>query len=88
MWKVRLHVSYIITTPLYLTIKQFAFVMLLAEVNTAVGMIAASRDSLLRDLLAILKGFRNGIVYGAKIRLPHALVMTFLFRTESYHYHC
>ncbi|KAI9219361.1 Tim17/Tim22/Tim23/Pmp24 family-domain-containing protein [Blastocladiella britannica] len=32
------------------------------------------------DLLALLKGFRNGIVYGAKIRFPHALVMTFLFR--------
>ncbi|SPO29832.1 related to peroxisomal membrane protein 4 [Ustilago trichophora] len=31
------------------------------------------------DLFTILKGFRNGIVYGAKIRFPHALVMTFLF---------
>lgn len=26
-----------------------------------------------------MQGFRNGIVYGAKIRFPHALVMTFLF---------
>ncbi|KAI8926750.1 Tim17/Tim22/Tim23/Pmp24 family-domain-containing protein [Entophlyctis helioformis] len=33
-----------------------------------------------KDLLAIVKGFRNGAVYGAKIRFPHALVMTFLFR--------
>ncbi|KAI9139527.1 Tim17/Tim22/Tim23/Pmp24 family-domain-containing protein [Paraphysoderma sedebokerense] len=32
------------------------------------------------DLLSIVKGFRNGMVYGAKIRFPHALVMTFLFR--------
>ncbi|KAJ3294384.1 Peroxisomal membrane protein 4 [Borealophlyctis nickersoniae] len=32
------------------------------------------------DLLAIIKGFRNGAVYGAKVRFPHALVMTFLFR--------
>ncbi|XP_044119163.1 peroxisomal membrane protein 4 isoform X2 [Neovison vison] len=31
--------------------------------------------------LAMLKGFRNGAVYGAKIRGPHALVMTFLFRS-------
>ncbi|GAC97841.1 potential peroxisomal protein Pmp4 [Pseudozyma hubeiensis SY62] len=31
------------------------------------------------DLFTILKGFRNGVVYGAKIRFPHALVMTFLF---------
>jgi peroxisomal membrane protein 4 len=33
-------------------------------------------------ILSIIKGFRNGAVYGAKIRFPHALVMTFLFRTE------
>ncbi|KAM6147712.1 peroxisomal membrane protein 4 isoform 2-T2 [Erethizon dorsatum] len=32
-------------------------------------------------VLALLKGFRNGAVYGAKIRAPHALVMTFLFRS-------
>ncbi|XP_045300823.1 peroxisomal membrane protein 4 isoform X5 [Leopardus geoffroyi] len=31
--------------------------------------------------LAMLKGFRNGAVYGVKIRAPHALVMTFLFRS-------
>ncbi|KAI8818534.1 Tim17/Tim22/Tim23/Pmp24 family-domain-containing protein [Fimicolochytrium jonesii] len=35
------------------------------------------------DLLSIVKGFRNGAVYGAKVRFPHALVMTFLFRTGS-----
>ncbi|WFD03400.1 hypothetical protein MOBT1_002089 [Malassezia obtusa] len=31
------------------------------------------------DVLAIVKGVRNGIVYGTKIRFPHALVMVFLF---------
>ncbi|KAN0063728.1 hypothetical protein ACQY0O_003778 [Thecaphora frezii] len=31
------------------------------------------------DLFTILKASRNGFVYGAKIRFPHALVMTFLF---------
>ncbi|CAI2183750.1 7276_t:CDS:2 [Funneliformis geosporum] len=36
------------------------------------------------DILSIVKGFRNGAVYGAKIRLPHAFVMTFLFRTGSF----
>ncbi|KAM9296117.1 peroxisomal membrane protein 4 [Gastrophryne carolinensis] len=36
-----------------------------------------------RAALAVLKGFRNGAVYGAKIRAPHALVMTFLFKTGS-----
>nr|XP_033770872.1 peroxisomal membrane protein 4 [Geotrypetes seraphini] len=36
-----------------------------------------------RAALAVLKGFRNGAVYGAKIRAPHALVMTFLFKSSS-----
>ncbi|XP_062401584.1 peroxisomal membrane protein 4 [Sardina pilchardus] len=36
-----------------------------------------------KALLAVVKGFRNGAVYGAKIRAPHALVMTFLFRSGS-----
>jgi peroxisomal membrane protein 4 len=31
-------------------------------------------------LLTVVQGLRNGILYGAKIRFPHALVMTFLFR--------
>ncbi|KAK9459021.1 Tim17/Tim22/Tim23/Pmp24 family-domain-containing protein [Lipomyces oligophaga] len=35
------------------------------------------------DLLGIVKGVRNGAVYGAKVRFPHALVMTFLFRDGS-----
>lgn len=33
-----------------------------------------------RPLLAILKGLRNGAMYGVKIRAPHALVMTLLFK--------
>ncbi|WVR06800.1 hypothetical protein IAU60_003836 [Kwoniella sp. DSM 27419] len=36
------------------------------------------------DLLAIVKGFRNGLVYGVKIRFPHALVMTLLFSNKSW----
>ncbi|TIB30907.1 hypothetical protein E3P84_03152 [Wallemia ichthyophaga] len=32
-----------------------------------------------QPLLSVIKGARNGFVYGAKIRFPHALVMTFLF---------
>ncbi|KAH9471304.1 hypothetical protein MJO28_002833 [Puccinia striiformis f. sp. tritici] len=31
------------------------------------------------NILSILKGARNGLVYGAKIRFPHALVMTLIF---------
>ncbi|ELU14544.1 hypothetical protein CAPTEDRAFT_114139 [Capitella teleta] len=31
-------------------------------------------------ILSIIKGFRNGVVYGSKIRFPHALVMTLLFK--------
>ena len=34
-------------------------------------------------ILAVLRGFRQGIVYGAKIRFPHALVMTMVFRDGS-----
>ncbi len=30
-------------------------------------------------LLDVIKGFRNGFVYGCKVRAPHALVMTLLF---------
>ncbi|KAF2996379.1 hypothetical protein G7054_g10462 [Neopestalotiopsis clavispora] len=37
-----------------------------------------------KDLLAIVKGARNGAVYGAKVRFPHALVMVFLFRSGSF----
>ncbi|KAI0018297.1 peroxisomal membrane protein 4 [Xylariomycetidae sp. FL0641] len=33
------------------------------------------------DVLAVVKGARNGAVYGAKVRFPHALVMVFLFRS-------
>jgi hypothetical protein len=36
-------------------------------------------DPAYHDYLAILKGTRNGLVYGAKIRFPHALVMAILF---------
>lgn len=35
-------------------------------------------------LLSLIKGIRNGIVYGVKIRFPHALVMTLLFRGGSW----
>lgn len=31
------------------------------------------------DYLAILKGARNGLVYGTKVRFPHALIMAILF---------
>ncbi|KAI9712932.1 MAG: hypothetical protein M1828_001528 [Chrysothrix sp. TS-e1954] len=35
------------------------------------------------DLLTLVKALRNGLVYGTKVRLPHALVMVFLFRTGT-----
>ncbi|CUA68200.1 peroxisomal membrane protein 4 [Rhizoctonia solani] len=37
------------------------------------------RDPRFHDYLAILKGARNGFVYGVKIRFPHALLMAILF---------
>eukprot|EP01012_Entosiphon_sulcatum_P050139 TRINITY_DN68911_c0_g1_i1.p1 TRINITY_DN68911_c0_g1~~TRINITY_DN68911_c0_g1_i1.p1 ORF type:complete len:199 (-),score=23.94 TRINITY_DN68911_c0_g1_i1:14-610(-) len=33
--------------------------------------------------LSLIKALRNGVVYGTKIRFPHALVMTLLFRNGS-----
>ncbi|KAI9572747.1 Tim17/Tim22/Tim23/Pmp24 family-domain-containing protein [Boletus coccyginus] len=33
----------------------------------------------LHDCLAIVKGARNGFVYGVKVRFPHALIMAILF---------
>jgi len=36
-------------------------------------------DPAYHDYLGILKGARNGFVYGVKIRFPHALVMAILF---------
>lgn len=35
------------------------------------------------EYLAVLKSARNGAVYGAKVRFPHALVMIFLFRSGT-----
>ncbi|GAA5982282.1 hypothetical protein JCM10908_004813 [Rhodotorula pacifica] len=35
------------------------------------------------DVLAILKGARNGLVYGARVRGPHALVMSLIFQSGS-----
>ncbi|MCJ1300809.1 hypothetical protein MMC08_003608 [Hypocenomyce scalaris] len=35
------------------------------------------------EILAVLKAARNGAVYGAKVRFPHALVMIFLFRSDT-----
>lgn len=36
-------------------------------------------DPSMRDILQVVKGGINGAIYGAKIRFPHALVMTLLF---------
>jgi len=35
------------------------------------------------DYLAVIKAARNGAMYGAKVRFPHALVMIFLFRSGT-----
>jgi len=42
------------------------------------------RDNSNQELLSLVKAFRNGIVYGVKIRFPHALVMALLFKRDSY----
>ena len=40
------------------------------------GMIASGNYKLLFDAI---KGFRNGLVYGIRVRAPHSLVMTLLW---------
>ncbi|KAF2146723.1 uncharacterized protein K452DRAFT_348435 [Aplosporella prunicola CBS 121167] len=40
-------------------------------------------DPRYHELLTLVKGVRNGIVYGTKVRFPHALVMIFLFRSGT-----
>ncbi|KAF2118448.1 mitochondrial carrier domain-containing protein [Lophiotrema nucula] len=45
-------------------------------------------DPKYHDILALVKGIRNGIVYGTKVRFPHALVMIFLFRSGSFRTKC
>ncbi|KUI68068.1 Peroxisomal membrane protein 4 [Cytospora mali] len=51
------------------------------------GMQAALERILLdpkyHDILAVVKGARNGAVYGTKVRFPHALVMILLFRSGT-----
>ncbi|CAK7270277.1 hypothetical protein SEPCBS57363_004022 [Sporothrix epigloea] len=55
--------------------------------NSLEGLKAAAEkialDPKYHDILAIVKGARNGAVYGAKVRFPHALVMVFLFRSGT-----
>jgi peroxisomal membrane protein 4 len=41
-------------------------------------------DPQYHDYLAILKGARNGFVYGVKVRFPHALIMAILFGRGEY----
>ncbi|GAA5843406.1 hypothetical protein JCM5353_001189 [Sporobolomyces roseus] len=41
------------------------------------------RNPAYHDILAILKGARNGLVYGARVRGPHALVMSLIFQSGS-----
>ncbi|KAF2157484.1 peroxisomal membrane protein 4 [Myriangium duriaei CBS 260.36] len=38
--------------------------------------------------LTLVKAVRNGLVYGTKIRFPHALVMVFLFRSGTFREKC
>ncbi|KAL5121387.1 hypothetical protein ACEQ8H_000855 [Pleosporales sp. CAS-2024a] len=45
-------------------------------------------DPKYHDVLTLVKGVRNGIVYGSKVRFPHALVMIFLFRSGSLRSKC
>lgn len=45
-------------------------------------------DPRMHDYLAIVKGARNGFVYGVKVRFPHALIMAILFGRGEYVFLC
>ena len=36
-----------------------------------------------KEILAVLKGLRNGLEYGSKVRFVHSLVITMLFKKIS-----
>ncbi|KAG9314571.1 hypothetical protein JVU11DRAFT_5373 [Chiua virens] len=42
----------------------------------------------LHDYLAIIKGARNGFIYGVKVRFPHALIMAILFGRGDWKTRC
>ncbi|PSR79443.1 putative peroxisomal membrane protein [Coniella lustricola] len=54
----------------------------LSEMQTAIERVIL--DPRYHDILAVVKGARNGAVYGSKVRFPHALVMIFLFRSGTF----
>ncbi|OCH96635.1 peroxisomal membrane protein 4 [Obba rivulosa] len=43
------------------------------------ALVQALANPAYHDYLAVLKGARNGFVYGVKVRFPHALIMAILF---------
>lgn len=52
------------------------------------GLQAVLTNPAYHDYLGVLKGARNGFVYGVKVRFPHALIMAILFgRGEYVHFH-
>ncbi|KAI9373200.1 Tim17/Tim22/Tim23/Pmp24 family-domain-containing protein [Aspergillus egyptiacus] len=57
------------------------FLVALQELLPRLDTLVTNPD--LAPLLSLVKGIRNGAVYGAKVRFPHALVMIFLFRSGT-----
>lgn len=60
----------------------FEIVNALRALSDSTSHYGGAKEGFPNDILSVVKGFRNGLVYGAKIRLPHAAVMTFLFRAD------
>lgn len=53
--------------------------MAISSTSTLSAIESFVKDPKYAEYLAIVKGARNGLVYGARIRFPHALVMAVLF---------
>ena len=49
--------------------------MILTAIQSRLDSLVTNPD--LAPLLALVKGVRNGAVYGAKVRFPHALVYAY-----------
>lgn len=55
-----------------------------SQMSTSAALQAILDNPQYHDYLAILKGARNGLVYGFKVRFPHALIMAILFGRGEY----
>jgi hypothetical protein len=57
--------------------KNFKSKMIIETINSTIS------SGKYQQILSVIKGCRNGAVYGTKVRFPNALVMTLLFKRDE-----